>query len=102
MNTFPDVTYKNFPESPAQHPFLFTDKKRILQYRRMRSGRFPGPGPGHGRLLRGDRMIGTSGGLIEIHALLILKSFATHVLPARAVGLSRSFCDIVGMIQGGG
>ena len=46
-------------------------------------------------------MIGTSGGLLEIHALLILKSFATHVLPARAVGLSRSFCDIVGMIQGG-
>jgi hypothetical protein len=46
-------------------------------------------------------MIGTSGGLLELHALLILKSFATHVLPARAVGLSRSFCDIVGMIQGG-
>jgi hypothetical protein len=46
-------------------------------------------------------MIGTSGGVLELHALLILKSFATHVLPARAVGLSRSFCDIVGMIQGG-
>jgi|GEM_PF-1484251 hypothetical protein len=46
-------------------------------------------------------MIGTSGGLLELHALLILKSFATHVLPSRAVGLSRSFCDIVGMIQGG-
>jgi hypothetical protein len=46
-------------------------------------------------------MIGTSGGLLELHALLILKSFATHVLPARAVGLPRAFCDIVGMIQGG-
>lgn len=45
-------------------------------------------------------MIGTSGGLLELHALLILKSFATHVLPARAMGLSRSFCDIVGMVQG--
>ena len=65
----------------------------------------PREGAYHGRSAprpsRGDHMIGTSGGLLEIHALLILKSFATHVLPARAVGLSRSFCDIVGMIQGG-
>ena len=46
-------------------------------------------------------MIGTSGGLLEYQALLILKSFATHVLPSRAVGLSRTFCDIVGIVQGG-
>jgi hypothetical protein len=46
-------------------------------------------------------MIGTSGGLLEIQALLILKSFAIHVLPARAMGLPKMFCDIVGMIQGG-
>jgi len=46
-------------------------------------------------------MIGTSGGVLEMQALLILKSFATHVLPARAMGLSRTFCDIVGMIPGG-
>jgi len=46
-------------------------------------------------------MIGTSGGVLEMQALLILKSFATHVLPARTMGLSRTFCDIVGMMQGG-
>jgi hypothetical protein len=46
-------------------------------------------------------MIGTSGGLLEFQALLILKSFATHVLPGRAMHFPRSFCDIVGMIHGG-
>ncbi|WP_292423326.1 hypothetical protein [Methanoregula sp.] len=46
-------------------------------------------------------MIGTSGGLLEIQALLILKSFAVHALPARAIGISRTFCDIVGMVPGG-
>jgi hypothetical protein len=46
-------------------------------------------------------MIGTSGGLLEFQALLILKSFATHVLPGRVMHFPRSFCDIVGMIQGG-
>jgi len=46
-------------------------------------------------------MIGTSAGLLEFQALLILKSFATHVLPGRVMNLPRSFCDIVGMIHGG-
>ncbi|MGA2161280.1 MAG: hypothetical protein ABSG28_03640 [Methanoregula sp.] len=46
-------------------------------------------------------MIGASGGVLEMQALLILKSFAIHALPARAIGLSRTFCDIIGMIQGG-
>ena len=46
-------------------------------------------------------MIGTSAGLLEFQALLILKSYAIHALPARAVGLPRSFCDIIGVIQDG-
>jgi hypothetical protein len=46
-------------------------------------------------------MIGTSAGLLEFQALLILKSFATHVLPGRVMNFPRSFCDIVGMIHGG-
>jgi hypothetical protein len=46
-------------------------------------------------------MIGTTGGLLELQAILILKSFATHVLPSRAAGLPRAFCDIVGMVRGG-
>ncbi len=46
-------------------------------------------------------MIGTSGGLLEIQALLILKSFAVHALPARAMGISRTFCDIIGTVPGG-
>lgn len=46
-------------------------------------------------------MIGTSGGLLEFQAILILKSFALHVLPSRAMGMPREFCDIVGMIPGG-
>jgi len=46
-------------------------------------------------------MIGTSAGLLEFQALLVLKSFATHVLPGRVMNLPRSFCDIVGMLNGG-
>jgi hypothetical protein len=46
-------------------------------------------------------MIGTSGGLLEFQALLILKSFAVHALPARAMGLPKTFCNIVGMLNGG-
>jgi DNA polymerase elongation subunit (family B) len=38
-------------------------------------------------------MIGTSGGLLEIQALLILKSFATHTLPGRV--MHRRMLDVM-------
>jgi hypothetical protein len=46
-------------------------------------------------------VIGTSGGLLEFQAILILKTFAIHVFPSRAMGIPKTFCDIVGMIPGG-
>jgi hypothetical protein len=36
---------------------------------------------------------------IEREATTILQSFATGVLPAKKIGLSSSFCDLVGLIH---
>ena len=46
-------------------------------------------------------MIPASGGAVELQAILILKSFALHALPSRAMGLPKAFCDLVGMLSGG-
>ena len=46
-------------------------------------------------------MIGTGAGLLEFQAILILKTFALHALPSRAMGISKTFCDIVGIVPGG-
>ena len=46
-------------------------------------------------------MIGHGVCLLEMQAILILKTFAFHVAPAGTMGVSRTFCDLVGMLEGG-
>jgi len=46
-------------------------------------------------------MIGGSLSVIEIQALIILKTFATHILPAQVVGLPKAICNFIGIAPSG-
>lgn len=46
-------------------------------------------------------MIGQGTCMLEMQAILILKTFAFHVAPAGTMGISRTICDLVGMLECG-